>query len=38
LLLPFVLKHTFEKVARDADVERVASTCHDVGEIAALVN
>ena len=38
VLLPFVLKHPFVKVAGDADVERVTATRHDVCEIAVLVH
>ena len=38
VLLPFVLKHTFEKVAADAGVERMAAARHDVGGIVAFVH
>ena len=38
VLLPFVLKHTLEKLACDTDVERMAAARHDVCEIAAFVH
>src|ERR1017187_7002428 len=38
VLFPFMLKHTFVKVAGDTDVERVAAARHDVCEIAVFVH
>jgi len=38
VLLPFVLEHSFMQVAGDADIESMAATGHDVGEIRALVH
>jgi hypothetical protein len=38
VLLPFVLEHSFLQIADDVDIESMAATGHDVGEIRALVH